>query len=96
MIALGLACENVAMLVGQPWTGLWLIFWVITNVSTSFYDIGLGTYRVTDELKPSLLTQSQSRASTTLVMRGLSITLWKEVVKFCSTSIPVSALTSEF
>ncbi|KAF2492022.1 hypothetical protein BU16DRAFT_101420 [Lophium mytilinum] len=39
MIALGLACENVAMVVGQPWMGLWLIFWVITNVSTSFYDI---------------------------------------------------------
>ncbi len=41
MIALGLACENVAMVVGQPWTGLWLIFWVITNVSTSLYDIDL-------------------------------------------------------
>lgn len=41
MCALGLACENVAMLVGQPWTGLWLIFWVITNVSTSFYDIDI-------------------------------------------------------
>ncbi|PNS18828.1 hypothetical protein CAC42_5367 [Sphaceloma murrayae] len=39
MVALGLACENVAMLIGQPWTGLWLIFWVITNVSTSFYPI---------------------------------------------------------
>lgn len=39
MIALGLACENVAMVVGAPWMGLWLIFWVITNVSTSFYDI---------------------------------------------------------
>lgn len=26
MCALGLACENVAMVVGQPWTGLWLIF----------------------------------------------------------------------
>jgi hypothetical protein len=37
MCALGLACENVAMVVGQPWTALWLIFWVITNVSTSFY-----------------------------------------------------------
>jgi hypothetical protein len=41
MIALGLACENVAMFVGQPWTGLWLIFWVITNVSTSFYEISI-------------------------------------------------------
>ncbi|KAF2083925.1 MNNG and nitrosoguanidine resistance protein [Saccharata proteae CBS 121410] len=41
MMALGLACENVAMLVGQPWTGLWLIFWVITNVSTAFYDIDI-------------------------------------------------------
>lgn len=41
MVALGLACENVAMILGQPWTGLWLIFWVITNVSTSFYDIDI-------------------------------------------------------
>ncbi|KAL1311850.1 hypothetical protein AAFC00_001925 [Neodothiora populina] len=41
MAALGLACENVAMVVGQPWTGLWLIFWVITNVSTAFYDIDI-------------------------------------------------------
>ena len=47
MIALGLACENVAMIVGQPWTGLWLIFWVITNVSTAFYDVAIqpGFYR---------------------------------------------------
>jgi hypothetical protein len=37
MTALGLASENVAMVIGQPWTALWLIFWVITNVSTSFY-----------------------------------------------------------
>ncbi|KAJ4368211.1 hypothetical protein N0V83_006567 [Neocucurbitaria cava] len=39
MIALGLACENMAMIVGMPWMGLFLIFWVITNVSTAFYDI---------------------------------------------------------
>jgi hypothetical protein len=39
MIALGLACENMAMVVGAPWMGMWLIFWVITNVSTGFYDI---------------------------------------------------------
>ncbi|MCJ1312606.1 hypothetical protein MMC25_006280 [Agyrium rufum] len=41
MIALGLACENVAMIIGNPWTAFWLIFWVITNVSTSFYPIEL-------------------------------------------------------
>lgn len=41
MIALGLACENVAMVVGPPWMALWLIFWVITNVSTGFYAIEL-------------------------------------------------------
>lgn len=41
MGALGLACENVTMIIGQPWTALWLIFWVITNVSTSFYSIDL-------------------------------------------------------
>ncbi|KAH7040248.1 MNNG and nitrosoguanidine resistance protein [Microdochium trichocladiopsis] len=37
MLALGLASENVAMVLGQPWSALWLIFWVITNVTTSFY-----------------------------------------------------------
>ncbi len=41
MAALGLACENVAMFIGQPWTALWLIFWVITNVSTGFYSLEL-------------------------------------------------------
>jgi len=41
MSALGLACENVAMIIGQPWTALWLIFWVITNVSTAFYSLDL-------------------------------------------------------
>ncbi|KAI1869020.1 uncharacterized protein JN550_006007 [Neoarthrinium moseri] len=41
MIALGLACENVAMIVGQPWTALWLIFWVISNVATAFYSLDL-------------------------------------------------------
>jgi hypothetical protein len=47
MIALGMACENVAMIVGMPWMGLFLIFWVITNVSTAFYDIEIapGFYR---------------------------------------------------
>ncbi|KAI1340056.1 MNNG and nitrosoguanidine resistance protein [Xylariaceae sp. FL0016] len=41
MYALGFACENVAMVLGQPWTALWLIFWVITNVSTAFYSLEL-------------------------------------------------------
>jgi hypothetical protein len=41
MIALGLACENVAMIIGQPWTAMWLIFWVIANVSTAFYSLDL-------------------------------------------------------
>ncbi|KAI0019458.1 MNNG and nitrosoguanidine resistance protein [Xylariomycetidae sp. FL0641] len=39
MCALGIACENMAMLLGQPWTAFWLIFWVITNVSTAFYTV---------------------------------------------------------
>jgi hypothetical protein len=47
MGALGLASENVTMIIGQPWTALWLIFWVITNVSTSFYaeELSPGFYR---------------------------------------------------
>lgn len=41
MIALGLASENVAMVIGQPWSAMWLIFWVITNVATAFYSLDL-------------------------------------------------------
>ncbi|ETI25808.1 hypothetical protein G647_02584 [Cladophialophora carrionii CBS 160.54] len=41
MGALGLACENMAMIIGQPWTALWLVFWVVTNVSTAFYSVEL-------------------------------------------------------
>lgn len=47
MTAFGLASENVAMLLGSPWTALWLIFWVISNVATGFYtlDLAPGFYR---------------------------------------------------
>lgn len=41
MIAFGLASENMAMLLGTPWTALWLIFWVISNVATGFYALEL-------------------------------------------------------
>lgn len=47
MIAFGIASENMAMLLGTPWTALWLIFWVISNVATGFYALELapGFYR---------------------------------------------------
>ncbi|KAJ4370761.1 hypothetical protein N0V83_005283 [Neocucurbitaria cava] len=47
MTAFGLASENMAMLLGTPWTALWLIFWVISNVATGFYALELapGFYR---------------------------------------------------
>lgn len=41
MAALGLACENVAMALGEPWTAMWIIFWVTTNVSTAFNSLDL-------------------------------------------------------
>ncbi|KAI2727511.1 hypothetical protein CBS147326_2213 [Penicillium roqueforti] len=41
MAALGLPCENMAMILGSPWSALFLIFWVITNVATGFYAIDL-------------------------------------------------------
>ena len=41
MAALGLPCENMAMVLGFPWSSLFLIFWVITNVATGFYAIDL-------------------------------------------------------
>jgi hypothetical protein len=43
MIALGLASENMAMLLGTPWTALWLIFWVISNVATGFYNLEMSS-----------------------------------------------------
>jgi len=39
MFALGMACENMAMILGMPWTSMWLIFWVITNVISAFYPL---------------------------------------------------------
>jgi hypothetical protein len=41
MTAFGLASENMAMLLGTPWTAIWLIFWVISNVATGFYALEL-------------------------------------------------------
>ncbi|RAL11821.1 SNG1 family protein [Aspergillus homomorphus CBS 101889] len=41
MCALGFPCENMAMIIGFPWSALFLIFWVITNVATGFYAIDL-------------------------------------------------------
>jgi hypothetical protein len=97
MIALGLACENVAMIVGQPWTGLWLIFWVITNVSTSFYDIELGMVHRKVMLAHRLAnTQSQLPASTTSDTLGRCTTLWREVARYCSIYIQGLASTLEF
>lgn len=62
MNALGIACENVAMVIGQPWTALWLIFWVITNVATSFYSIELAPnfFRVSKQLSGVISTPSLS------------------------------------
>lgn len=47
MAALGFPCENMAMVLGFPWSSFFLIFWVITNVATGFYAIDLapGFYR---------------------------------------------------
>ncbi|KAL7272740.1 hypothetical protein RUND412_004440 [Rhizina undulata] len=41
MMAFGLPCENLGMVLGVPWTAMWLIFWVISNVSTAFYPLQL-------------------------------------------------------
>lgn len=43
MCAFGLASENMAMLLGTPWTALWLIFWIISNVATGFYPLALAS-----------------------------------------------------
>lgn len=47
MAALGITCENMAMLLSAlsplPYSALFLIWWVITNVSTGFYAIELAS-----------------------------------------------------
>ncbi|GLI74832.1 hypothetical protein PoHVEF18_003080 [Penicillium ochrochloron] len=43
MTALGLPCENMAMVLGFPWSSFFLIFWVITNVATGFYAVELAS-----------------------------------------------------
>lgn len=43
MAALGLPSENMAMILGLPYAALWLIFWVISNVATSFYSLDLAS-----------------------------------------------------
>ncbi|GFF54261.1 hypothetical protein IFM58399_09783 [Aspergillus lentulus] len=41
MAALGLPCEVMAMALGFPWSGLFLVFWVMSNVTTGFYSLNL-------------------------------------------------------
>ncbi|OXV12096.1 hypothetical protein Egran_00143 [Elaphomyces granulatus] len=41
MAALGLPSENMTMFLGMPWNALWLIFWVLSNVSTAFNSLDL-------------------------------------------------------
>ncbi|KAL4918716.1 hypothetical protein BDW62DRAFT_217502 [Aspergillus aurantiobrunneus] len=41
MAALGFPCENMAMILGFPYSALFLIFWVITNVSSGFYALDI-------------------------------------------------------
>ncbi|KAJ5192504.1 hypothetical protein N7449_008646 [Penicillium cf. viridicatum] len=41
MAALGFPCENMAMILGAPYSSIFLIFWVISNVATGFYALDL-------------------------------------------------------
>ncbi|KAL4954291.1 hypothetical protein BDW69DRAFT_163473 [Aspergillus filifer] len=47
MAALGFPCENMAMVLGFPYSSMFLIFWVITNVSSGFYalDVAPGFFQ---------------------------------------------------
>ncbi|PBP25870.1 hypothetical protein BUE80_DR003154, partial [Diplocarpon rosae] len=41
MMAFGLAVENVNNVLGQPFTPVFFVFWVISNVATGFYPVEL-------------------------------------------------------
>ena len=91
MAALGLACENVAMVVGQPWTGLWLIF--VSILITIYYHV-YGRI-ATDSIdsgslptsRPHSTTSTLSPASSTTAMATRYIMSWKEVGRYCSICI---------
>ena len=99
MIALGLACENVAMIIGQPWTAMWLIFWVITNVSTAFYAIELSPrfyyWGYAWPLHVSFclsLTSLSSQGSIALTQNRTSLKLLERCCSICThASVSISA-----
>lgn len=41
MLAFGLAVENINNVLGPPFTPVFFVFWVISNVSTGFYPVEL-------------------------------------------------------
>lgn len=41
MMSFGLVIDNINNVFGQPWTPVFFVFWVITNVATGFYPIEL-------------------------------------------------------
>ncbi|RYP33019.1 hypothetical protein DL767_004930 [Monosporascus sp. MG133] len=74
--ALDIVCENVAMAIDQPWTTLWLIFWVITNVAASFYSLELapGFFRWDHALPLHHIVQASRKISFGLHSRiGLNL-----------------------
>lgn len=96
MAALGLACENVAMVVGQPWTGLWLIFVSLpkgtdlNHNSTDKHPSGSS-----QTFQQPFTTLTSSPASSTMAMAGHSIMLSKAAGKSSLTCTPVSDSTLE-
>lgn len=71
MAALGLACENVAMVVGQPWTGLWLIF--VSYPKSFTIEILTGHSGSLQMFRRPFTTSTLNHASSTGAMHGLYI-----------------------
>lgn len=92
MCALGLACENVAMVVGQPWTGLWLIFVSILQMN-NFVEMLIASSGSSPTYQPASMISTSSLHSSAGAMHGLC-TMWsKPVDRSCLVCIRALDLT---
>ena len=109
MIAFGLASENMAMLLGTPWTALWLIFWVISNVATGFYALDLApsfykwgyawpmhNSKFSDSVQIQPLTTLQSSSLHVQRSSTSSNSMWAAILASCSLGLPSIQSSSRF
>lgn len=98
MTALGFPCENMAMVLGMPWSSLFLIFWVISNVATGFYtvDLAAGFYRWGYAWPLHRSESFSSLEAALLLLISFFLKLSRRCARSCSALIRVLGWTLEY